>query len=294
MADFKKYCTEHIEKVDEFLKNYLATGSISKVDEAMVYSLMAGGKRLRPLLLMAAADTVGKSGESFLNAACALEMIHTYSLIHDDLPAMDNDDYRRGKLTNHKVFGEDVSILAGDGLLTLAFECVAQQPTSEPRVLLGVVADMAAYAGRSGMVGGQTIDTLADRENHALSYEQLRLMHSAKTGALFKAAICSGAKLAGATSQQLQVLYDFADAYGLVFQITDDILDVEGDFENLGKPIGSDERNHKVTYVSHFGLDGAKQKAKELAENAKQQLGIFGERAMLLQAFMDQLLTRKS
>lgn len=294
MYDFKKYCQGKIQIVDEFLANCLKDGSISKVEEAMSYSLMAGGKRLRPLLLMAAADTVGGSGAKFVQVASSLEMIHTYSLIHDDLPAMDNDDYRRGKLTNHKVFGEDIAILAGDALLTQAFECVATQPDVQPQVLVEIIADIARYAGREGMVGGQAIDTLAENTNSPLSYEQLRVMHGAKTGALFKASICSGAKLAGASKEQLAVLEEFAAAYGLVFQITDDILDVEGNFEDLGKPIGSDARNNKVTYVSKFGLDGAKQLAKDTASDAVAKLSIFGERAQLLNAFMEQLLTRKS
>ena len=294
MYDFKKYCQEKIQIVDEFLGGCLKDGSISKVEEAMSYSLMAGGKRLRPLLLMAAADTVGGNGSKFVKVAASLEMIHTYSLIHDDLPAMDNDDYRRGKLTNHKVFGEDIAILAGDALLTQAFECVATQPDVQPQVLVEIIADIARYAGREGMVGGQAIDTLAENTNSPLSYEQLRIMHGAKTGALFKAAICSGAKLAGASKEQLAILDEFAAAYGLVFQITDDILDVEGSFEDLGKPIGSDARNDKVTYVSKFGLDGAKQLAKDTATEAVSKLSIFGERAQLLNAFMEQLLTRKS
>lgn len=294
MYDFKKYCQDKIQIVDEFLANCLCEGSISKVEEAMSYSLMAGGKRLRPLLLMAAADTVGGNGAGFVKVAASLEMIHTYSLIHDDLPAMDNDDYRRGKLTNHKVFGEDIAILAGDALLTQAFECVATQQNVQPQVLVEIIADIARYAGREGMVGGQTIDTMAENTNSPLSYEQLRVMHGAKTGALFKAAICSGAKLAGASAQELAVLEEFAAAYGLVFQITDDILDVEGSFEDLGKPIGSDARNNKVTYVSKFGLDGAKDLAKDTANAAMAKLDIFGERAQLLNAFMEQLLTRKS
>lgn len=291
---FKDYCQKNIVLVDQFLQNYLTNDGISKVNESMIYSLTAGGKRLRPLLLMAAADTIGEPGERFLHTACALEMIHTYSLIHDDLPTMDNDDYRRGKLTNHKVFGEDIALLAGDGLLTLAFECVAQQENVDPKILIQIISSIAHYAGIAGMVGGQTIDILADRENHALSYEQLRVMHNAKTGALFKAALCSGAKLANANEEQLAAIHNFAEAYGLVFQITDDILDVEGDFETIGKPVGSDERNHKVTYVSHFGLDGAKQHALQTVTDAKQQLSIFGERAWLLTAFLDQLLIRKT
>lgn len=294
MHDFKSYCQEKIQIVDEFLINCLNEGSISKVEEAMSYSLMAGGKRLRPLLLIAAADTVGGNGTNFVRVASSLEIIHTYSLIHDDLPAMDNDDYRRGKLTNHKVFGEDIAILAGDALLTMAFECVAGQRDVQPQILVEIIGDIARYAGREGMVGGQTIDTMAENTNRPLSYDELRIMHGAKTGALFKAAICSGGKLAGATEKELGVLEEFAAAYGLVFQITDDILDVEGSFEELGKPIGSDVRNNKVTYVSKFGLDGAKDLAKDIANAAMAKLTIFGERAQLLNSFMEQLLTRKS
>ena len=289
---FSNYCRAKVTLVNEFLQDFLCTGSISEVERAMSYSLMAGGKRLRPLLLMAAADSVGVDGNKFVNVAGALEMIHTYSLIHDDLPAMDNDDYRRGKLTNHKVFGEDMAILAGDGLLTLAFESIATQKDVDAALLLQIVRDIAYYAGRCGMVGGQAIDVKA--QGDFLSQDELVNMHQAKTGALFKAAICSGGKLAQADEQQLFALEQFAQLYGLVFQITDDILDVEGDFESLGKPIGSDEKNNKVTYVSTYGLDGAKKLSADLVEKAEKQLLVFGENSWILSDFLRQLLIRKS
>ena len=205
---------------------------------AMEYSLMAGGKRLRPILLMAAADAINNSGEKFITVADALEMIHTYSLIHDDLPAMDNDDYRRGKLTNHKVFGEATAILAGDALLTLAFEVVLRQKDVPPEILLAVLKEISIAAGVSGMVGGQAIDLRS--EGVQIDLATLKLMHLGKTGALFKAAIRSGAILAGANDEQLKSLTKYAENFGLAFQITDDILDVTGDEKILGKPTGSD------------------------------------------------------
>lgn len=292
MINFKAYCETNIELINAYLQSTLSEDSISSIEEAMRYSLLAGGKRLRPLLLIAAADTIADTGNRYLAVASALEMIHTYSLIHDDLPALDNDDYRRGKLTNHKVFGEDIAILAGDALLTAAFECIANQEQVEPQVLLEIVADIARAAGRTGMVGGQTVDVQANGE--FLTCEALQKMHEGKTGALFKAAIVSGGKLAGASKAQLQALEKFAVSYGLIFQITDDILDVEGEFENLGKPVGSDVRNGKVTYVSTYGLVGAKELVKTLTQEAKTELSIFGAKAELLIAFLEQLLTRKN
>ena len=251
-----------------------------KLRASMAYSLMAGGKRLRPILLMAAADAVGADGTKFITAACALEMIHTYSLIHDDLPAMDNDDYRRGKLTNHKAYDEGTAILAGDALLTLAFTVILRQQDVPAEHLLRVVDEMSRAAGAEGMVGGQMLDLEA--ENRRISMEELRRIHMGKTGALFRAALRSGAILAGASEQQLAALTAYADHFGLAFQITDDILDVVGTAEDIGKPVGSDEKNHKSTYVTLTSLDEAQSLARQTVESAVDALHIFGDEAAFL------------
>ena len=262
-----------------------------KLRASMAYSLMAGGKRLRPILLMAAADAVGVDGTKFITAACALEMIHTYSLIHDDLPAMDNDDYRRGKLTNHKAYDEGTAILAGDALLTLAFTVILRQQDVPAERLLCVVDEMSRASGAEGMVGGQMLDLEA--ENRRISMEELRRIHMGKTGALFRAALRSGAILAGASEQQLAALTAYADHFGLAFQITDDILDVIGTAEDIGKPVGSDEKNHKSTYVTLTSLDEAQSLARQTVESAVDALHIFGDEAAFLRELVLYLIRRK-
>ena len=259
--------------------------------DAMEYSLMAGGKRLRPILLMAAADAVGVDGAQFVTTGCAIEMIHTYSLIHDDLPAMDNDDYRRGKLTNHKVYGAGMATLAGDALLTLAFEVMLRQQGVTEATRLAVVREMSRAAGMNGMVGGQAIDL--ESEGKEIPMERLREMHMGKTGALFRAAVRSGAILAGATDNQLAALTKYADAFGLTFQITDDILDVVGDEATIGKPVGSDERNHKSTYVTLLSLEKAQALAKATVEDAIAALTSFGSEADFLRDLVQMLIERK-
>lgn len=258
--------------------------------ESMRYSLMAGGKRLRPILLMAAADAVGAKGTDYLESACAIEMIHTYSLIHDDLPAMDDDDYRRGKLTNHKVYGEAMAILAGDALLTQAFEVILRQPHVSAELLLQVVKEMSIAAGPNGMVGGQVIDMLS--EGKRISMEELRKMHMGKTGALFRAAIRSGAIMAQADEKQLEALTTYADCFGLAFQITDDILDVVGDEAVIGKPVGSDERNDKSTYVTLTSLEEARRLAADTVAQAVEALEVFGDKASFLKELVEMLLER--
>lgn len=288
----EKYFAENLILVEEYLDKIMPLDKgISDIDEAMRYSLMAGGKRLRPMLVMAAAEAVGVAGKNFLPVACGLEMIHTYSLVHDDLPAMDDDDYRRGRLTNHKVFGEAKAILAGDALLTKAFEVMLSQEGVEPSILLDVVRRIAVCAGSNGMVGGQVIDLEA--ENNAISFERLQTMHMAKTGALFKAALFAGARLAGATEKQVVALSEYATNFGLAFQITDDILDVEGDSKEMGKTAGSDVRKEKSTYVSVHTLDGAKNLAKEHVEKAIMSLQIFGSKAENLKWLGQELIQRK-
>lgn len=260
--------------------------------ESMKYSLTAGGKRLRPILIMAAADAVGARGTDFIHIACAIEMIHTYSLIHDDLPAMDNDDYRRGKLTNHKVYGDGMAILAGDALLTQAFEVMLRQDNLPADVLLKVVREMAIGAGPNGMVGGQAIDLEAEGKQKSLSLSGLKKMHAGKTGALFRAAIRSGAIVAGATEKELEALTTYADCFGLAFQITDDILDVVGDEAVIGKPVGSDERNDKSTYVSLTSLEEARRLAADTVADGVAALEMFGDKASFLRELLEYLLKR--
>lgn len=281
------------ELVERALQEELANTAIldEKLRESMAYSLMAGGKRLRPILLMAAADAVGVDGTRFLPVACALEMIHTYSLIHDDLPAMDNDELRRGKPTNHVVYGEGTAILAGDALLTLAFTVSLRQKDVSAEALLRVVDEISRAAGAEGMVGGQMLDLEA--ENRQISIDELRLVHMGKTGALFRAALRSGAILAGAAEDQLEALTAYANHFGLAFQITDDILDVIGTAEEIGKPVGSDEKNHKSTYVSLTSLEDAQDLARRTVQEAESDLYIFGERAAFLRELVGYLVNRK-
>ena len=271
------------ELIERALRDELAKTDIldNTLREAMEYSLMAGGKRLRPILLMAAADAVGSDGTKLLPAACALEMIHTYSLIHDDLPAMDNDDYRRGKLTNHKVYGDGIAILAGDALLTLAFTVLLRQKDVPAASLLRVVDEISRAAGAEGMVGGQVLDLQA--ENKAISLDELRRVHMGKTGALFHAA----------SEQQLAALTAYADHFGLAFQITDDILDVVGNAEDIGKPVGSDEKNHKSTYVTLTSLSAAQELARRTVDEALAALAVFGSEASFLRELVSYLVNRK-
>jgi len=290
----KQYCKDKVALVDQALvKLFLTDHEISPVlFESMRYSLFAGGKRLRPILLMAAADAVGGNGDRYSNVACGLEMIHTYSLIHDDLPAMDNDDFRRGKLTNHKVYGEGMAILAGDGLLTAAFDVMLAQTGVEPSVLLKVVREISFAAGPCGMVGGQAIDLTS--EGKTIDMTTVTLMHQAKTGALFKAAVRAGAILANGNAAQVEALTRYAEYFGLAFQITDDILDVVGTQEKIGKPVGSDVRNHKATYVSLYSLAEAQRMAKQAVGQALESLNNFGKDAEILREMVNYLITRDS
>ena len=278
--------------VEEGLVRELRTDEAfdARLAESMEYSLTAGGKRLRPILLMAAADAAGGHGEDYLTSACAVEMIHTYSLIHDDLPAMDDDDYRRGKLTNHKVYGAGLATLAGDALLTMAFELLARQQGVPAETMLRVVREISEAAGANGMVGGQALDLAS--EGKRIDMDTLRRMHMAKTGALFRVSVRSGAILGGADEAQLAALTEYAEAFGLAFQITDDILDVTGDAAAIGKPVGSDERNHKSTYVTLTSLEEAKRLAREAADRAHEALAPLGGKAAFLDELAEYLVTR--
>nr|WP_245987599.1 farnesyl diphosphate synthase [Cohnella lupini] len=247
----------------------------SKLREAMDYSLLAGGKRLRPILALAAAEAVTGKEETSLRAesfACAVEMIHTYSLIHDDLPAMDNDDYRRGRLTNHKVFGDAMAILAGDGLLTHAFYVISQATKSGVPAarVLAVVEELATYAGLSGMVGGQVDDMLGEQGITAL--EQLEKIHLHKTSDLIAFSLRAGGHAAEADDKQLEAFGLFGRNVGLAFQIQDDILDLTGTEEKLGKPVRSDERQEKVTYPYLLGLDASRKRVASLTKEANEAL----------------------
>lgn len=289
MRDFdinetEKYLSERKEQVEARLKFFWPPHpeQVDILFDAMEYSLTAGGKRLRPVLHLATLDMLGEESAGYLPFACALEMIHTYSLIHDDLPAMDDDDLRRGRPTCHKAFDEATAILAGDGLLTHAFAVMLSQPHKNPAALVDAVREVAYAAGLSGMVSGQVADMQA--ETHAVDYEGLRYIHRNKTGALFAASILSAGILVGATDMQMAALTEFADKFGLAFQIADDILDVTATTEQLGKNAGSDIENGKTTYVSLFGLEKAQALCDEASEAAVAALDIFGEKAKMLQS----------
>jgi geranylgeranyl diphosphate synthase, type II len=242
------------------------------IKEAMEYSLKAGGKRIRPLLIFGTLDAFGLEPIQGLQTACAIEMIHTYSLIHDDLPCMDDDDLRRGKPTNHKVFGEAVAVLAGDALLTYSFEVIGKTPnefaTSETKVKLMI--EMAKAAGTEGMVGGQVADMLGEEQD--LSLAELEYIHVHKTGKILGFCVLAGAIIAGASEAELVNLSRFAHHLGLAFQIRDDILDVEGNVDLIGKPVGSDTANHKSTYPLLLSMAGAKEALEKHIQAAKQFL----------------------
>ena len=290
--EFKKIWQERSALVEaQLVKELNEANPLDKtLCESMKYSLMAGGKRLRPILVMAAADAVGAKGTDYLTTGCAMEMIHTYSLIHDDLPAMDDDDYRRGKLTNHKVYGAGMATLAGDALLTLAFEVMLRQQGVSADTLVQVVREISTAAGPDGMVGGQALDM--ESEDKQISMETMKNIHLGKTGALFRAAIRSGAILGGAREEALAALTVYADNFGLAFQITDDILDVIGDESVIGKPVGSDEKNHKSTYVTLTSLEEAQKLAQDAVDTAIDALKIFGGEADFLRELVAYLVKR--
>ncbi len=290
---FKEYMKEKKSQIDARLGTLLQTdvSQFSTLYKAMNYSLMAGGKRIRPILLLATLEALGKDSTPYLELACALECVHSYSLIHDDLPAMDNDDLRRGKPTNHVVFGEGTAILAGDGLLTYAFELMARQRQIAPEKLAQCIAVFAHAAGPAGMVGGQAFDLESEGNLH-IGREGLELLHQAKTGVIFKAAIDLAALLGDADAQEKQMLDAYAVNMGLTFQITDDILDVVGDEAVIGKPVGSDEKNDKATYVTIFSLEEAQNMAKEAAQKAIDAVAPLGEQAWFLRDLVSYMLVR--
>lgn len=286
-------------EVDAFLKKHfqLSGADFGRLFEAMNYSLEAGGKRVRPALAFAAFTACAQNPlaiqkSACLKAAAALEMIHTYSLIHDDLPAMDNDDLRRGRPTNHRIFGDATAILAGDGLLTEAFSVLASIEGIDLRVVIDVIRDIAEASGPRGMVGGQAIDL--DSEGKKISAQDLERLHRHKTGCLLSVAAVAGGKISECSQEKILAIKAYGDAVGLAFQIADDILDLEGSTEELGKPAGSDLKKDKSTYPSIIGMEKSKELAKRYADQAQQALTSFGPEAQALRALAEFIIFRKN
>ncbi len=287
---FKKYAAESddlLKKLFDDKEIYLSETLIS----SMKYTLFSGGKRLRPILSRLAAEIVDGDIESAMIVGNAIEMIHTYSLIHDDLPSMDNDEYRRGKLTNHRVYGTGVAILAGDGLLTHAFNILSKLNLPAEKIVK-IIELISSSAGVQGMVGGQLLDLEA--ENKDIGLKEMIEIHRAKTGALFKCSILAGAYCGNPTIEEIDALEKYAEKLGLTFQIVDDLLDVIGNEEKLGKKTGSDEKLNKSTYPKLLGLDKTRQEAEKNASEAKNDLFIFGEKAENMKNLMDFIVNRQS
>jgi geranylgeranyl diphosphate synthase type II len=296
-VDLEAWMAERRRAVDEALERCLppTTAYPPTIHEAMRYSVLAGGKRLRPILVIAGAEVAGGGMADVLPTACAFELIHTYSLIHDDLPAMDDDDYRRGRLTSHKVFGEAIAILAGDALLTHALGLVAANfgaGKAPADVFPRVLAEITEAAGTAGMIGGQVVDIQS--EGGQVPPETLEYIHAHKTGALIRAALRAGALLAGAPAPVLRGLTEYGERLGLVFQIVDDILDVEGSLQTLGKTAGSDRRKQKATYPDFHGLDESWRRAAALTSEAHAAVTPLGPAAAPLAALADFVLHRKA
>jgi len=296
--DLKSYLKEMQQNVDIFLEKYLPSADDLpfSIHRSMRYSVFAGGKRVRPILLLAACDAVGGERAKAMPAACAMEMIHTYSLIHDDLPAMDDDDFRRGNPTNHKVFGEATAILAGDALLTEAFILLSNPDFSgglEPAVMARVIHEISLCAGSRGMIGGQVVDMESEGKKD-IDLATVQYIHTHKTGALIKASVKCGALIGGADGKELAHMIRYGEAIGLAFQIADDILDIEGTTEQIGKDAGSDQARGKATYPAVMGLTESKRRAAELVESAISSLECFGEKADPLREIASYIVKRKS
>jgi len=297
-VEIKTYLNEQRQLVEDRLAELMLekSGDFSKHIESMRYSLFVGGKRIRPILCIAGAAAVDSREEvrtQALSVACALECIHTYSLIHDDLPAMDDDDLRRGKPTNHTIYGEAGAILAGDGLLTYAFDLLSNQATKgvDDSTRIRIINTIAKAAGPLGMVGGQSLDMLY--EGKQVGYETLRAIHRSKTGALITASVLTGAMVAGGSAEQEAALRTYGNNIGLAFQIVDDLLDVEATTEELGKPAGSDAEADKVTYPSLFGVETTRTMAREAVKEALTALENFDAHADPLRALAHYIVDRK-
>jgi len=292
--DLSTYLAKRKEAIEVALDSALPVIYPEKIYEAMRYSLLAGGKRLRPILCLASCELAGGTTSMAMPTACAMEMIHTMSLIHDDLPAMDNDDYRRGKLTNHKVYGDDIAILAGDALLTYAFEFIATKTENvPPQQVLQTIAHLGHAAGAGGLIGGQVVDVESEGKTD-VSLETLNYIHAHKTGALLEACVVCGAILASASTADLQRLSRFAKNIGLAFQIIDDILDITATQEELGKTAGKDVQAGKVTFPSLWGIEESRRQASQLVADAKDQLAVFGSKALPLLAIADFITSRSN
>jgi geranylgeranyl diphosphate synthase type II len=291
--DLKSYLVSRQKLIDHALNRYLPKEKVkpATIHKAMRYSLFAGGKRLRPILCLAAAETFGGTIDNALPLACALECIHTYSLVHDDLPSMDNDDFRRGRPTCHKVFGDGIAVLAGDALLTIAFEIVSRaKPT--PRYDLSILLrEIAVAAGSRKLIAGQVADLQA--EGKKATAVQVRYIHESKTAAILAASVGLGAMSANANPKQLGAITRFGRALGLAFQVVDDILDVTQTSEKLGKSAGKDVAANKATYPAVFGLERSRSEAKKLTRQAHSALSIFGPKAEALHALANYLLERE-
>ena len=292
MSSLKSYLASHARVVDTALDRFLppATRKPATIHKAMRYSLFAGGKRLRPILCLAAAEACEGKIEAAVPLACAVECIHTYSLIHDDLPAMDNDDYRRGRLTNHKVFGDGMAVLAGDGLLTMAFEILGHAATWPRYDMRALVREVAHAAGSLKLIAGQVADL--EGEGRRITEAQLRFIHECKTGALLTTSIRLGGMSANAPAKPLKALTRFGHALGLAFQVIDDILDVTQTSEKLGKSAGKDVAAKKATYPAILGLAGARAEARRLTAEAHAALEVFGSRGDRLRELANHLLER--
>lgn len=297
--NFNGLLAKKTKDAEDILKKYLPIeeGFQKKVMEAVNYSVTAGGKRLRPVIMKESFLLFGGSGEVIEPFMAALEMIHNYSLVHDDLPAMDNDEYRRGRETTWKVYGDGMAVLAGDGLLNLAYETAAlsfdmAKDTEDIKRAARALKILGRKAGIYGMIGGQTADLEAESDRE-ISGERLLFIHENKTAALIQAALMIGAVLAGAGEKEIAAMESAASNIGIAFQIQDDILDVTGTEEVLGKPVGSDERNHKLTYVSLYGLEKAKKEVKRMSETALTILSSFENRNEFLEEFVKMLITRE-
>ena len=287
-----KYLGDRKQEVEAALDASIAVIYPEKIYESMRYSLMAGGKRLRPILCLAATDLIGGDRAAAMPTACAMEMVHTMSLIHDDLPAMDNDDFRRGKPTNHKVYGDDIAILAGDALLAYAFEYIAEHTKNVPAErILKAIAHLGHAVAATGLVGGQVVDLECEGKPDVTA-ETLTFIHIHKTAALLESSVICGALLAGANDTDIARLSIYANNIGLAFQIIDDILDITATSEQLGKTAGKDLAAQKVTYPSLWGIETSKQKAQELVTNAKAQLVSYGDAARPLMAIADYITAR--
>ena len=293
--DFKEELKEKVKFVDEYMEKFLPPEDKYPeiIHKAMRYSVFAGGKRLRPIMVMEACRAFGGDVEKAMPFACAIEMIHTYSLIHDDLPALDNDDYRRGRLTSHKMFGENMAILAGDALLHHAFEtmaeaCVKMNDIKYTKAMLA----RAQGAGINGMVAGQVVDVIS--EGKEIDKDTLDYIHKNKTAAMIIGALKAGAEIGGASDEEIKNIERVGELVGVAFQIQDDILDVTSTLEELGKPINSDEKNHKVTYATMFGVEDASKIVLDMSNEALEILHSMGDRMEFLERLTEYLIRRKN